>query len=456
MASLGGVLHLLLPLHQRLLETVQRQLEMLVAVAGEDHAEPARLRREERLALRITVSLSIAYRADDHLAVLVDEVVQLLLGLEGVADHVLRQIDPAEIAGRAVDHRDVVLLEEVLRDHAALPDALAQRVDVVLDVLLVVQHVRDHRLAHRGHLAEMRQLGEAPLHALVPRPQQRHAEARQTEVLRHAPQHRHVVRLGVVLDQLRVAHVAVVRLRAQRLRLHRQRVDLVREQVQVVLAGPVQHHSQLRLRVDVPSRVRRVRHHQHLHRVALRLRLLARVLQNLLRDLVVVRGDIRHVHHAAVAERHVASELHVAGGDHDVRVALVEHGRAEHIHGGARASEHRDLIVGNGGLEHFLRHEIGQSLAHVLATRTADGVHVIRVVQSAELLVLGLELVPQINVLGTRNVHHTLRVLGAPRVLRILGSIAHVRGEGGNGHQSLSSMHQDGRSTAYKSEYSIF
>ena len=434
MSSLGGVLHLLLSLHQRLLEAVQRQLEMLVAVAREDHAEPARLLREEGLALDITRFPLAAYRADDHLAVLVDEVVQLLLGLEGVADHVLRQIDPAEVARRAVDHRDVVLLEEVLRDHAALPHALAQRVDVVLDVLLVVQHVRDHRLAHRGHLAEMRQLSEAPLHVLVPRPQQRHAEPGQTEVLRHAPQHRHVVRLGVVLDQLRVAHVAVVRLRAQRLRLHRQRVDLVREQVQVVLARPVQHHPQLLLRVDVTRGVRGVRHHQHLHRVALRLRLQASVLQNLLRDLVVVRGDVRHVHHTAVTQRHVASELHVAGGDHDVRVALVEYRRAEDIHGGARASEHRDLVVGNGGLEHFLRHEVGESLAHVLTTSTADGVHVIRVVQSAELQVLGLELVPQINVLCTRNVHHAIRVLRAPRILRILGSITHVRGEGGNGH----------------------
>ena len=58
-------------------------------------------------------------------------------------------------------------------------------------------------------------------------------------------------------------------------------------------------------------------------------------------------------------------------------------------------------------------------------------------------------------VLNDRSILDNLREM-MPRVLRIRGSIAHVRGEGGNGHQSLSTMHQDGRSTAYKSEYSIF
>ena len=235
-------------------------------------------------------------------------------------------------------------------------------------------------------------------------------------------------------------------LRAQLARLRRQRVDLVREQVQVVLARPRQHHAQLRLRVHVARRVRGVRHDQHLHVVALLLRLHARRLQDLLRHLVVVGGDVRLVHHASVTEGHVSAELHEAGGDHDVRVALIEHRRAQRVHGGTRAAENRQLVRRDRRLADLLRHETGQSLAKVLSARAAGGVQIVGGVQLAELGELLLEAVPQVHVISTGNVHHTVRMLRAPRVLGVLGSISHVGREARQVHQTFTTTGQtDGR-----------
>ena len=172
MSSLGRSLHLLLSLLKRLLQSVQRDLQVLVRIASEDHSEPARLSREERLALRVSHAHS-AYGANNHLAVLVNVIVQLLLVLERVALHVLVQVDPAEVARRAGDDRDAVLAEERLRDVATLPHVLAQRLHVPLQVLLVVQHVRHHRLAHGGHLHEVRELREGTVHVGVLGPEKR-------------------------------------------------------------------------------------------------------------------------------------------------------------------------------------------------------------------------------------------------------------------------------------------
>ena len=348
---------------------------------------------------------------------LVNVVVQLLFVLERVTLHVLVQVDPAEVARSARDEGNAVLGKEVLGDGPSLPHALTQSLDVVLDVLLVVQHVGDHRLAHRGNLAEMRQLGEATLHVPVASPKERNSESREAEVLRHAPQHRHVVGLGVVLDDLRVAHERVVLGRAELLRLHRQGVDLVGEQMQVVLAAPSQHHAQLLLRVDVSRGVGGIRDHQHLHVMALRLGLLERLLQNLLRDLVVVGGDVRLVHHTSVAKRHVSSELHITRSDHDVGIARIKDSRPQNIHRRTRPRKNSDLILMDRSSADFFGHEISESLTHILTTSTTDGVHVVCFVQRAELGILGLELIPHVNVFSTRNVHHTVRMLRTPGVL---------------------------------------
>ena len=55
LSSLGRSLHVLLSLLQSLLQSVESQLQVLVAVAGEHHAEPSRLLGEERLSLHITI-----------------------------------------------------------------------------------------------------------------------------------------------------------------------------------------------------------------------------------------------------------------------------------------------------------------------------------------------------------------------------------------------------------------
>ena len=53
LSSLGRSLHVLLSLLQSLLQSVESQLQMLMAIAGEHHTEPSSLLGEERLSLHI-------------------------------------------------------------------------------------------------------------------------------------------------------------------------------------------------------------------------------------------------------------------------------------------------------------------------------------------------------------------------------------------------------------------
>ena len=80
-------------------------------------------------------------------------------------------------------------------------------------------------------------------------------------------------------------------------------------------------------------------------------------------------------------------------------------------------------------------------MAQVLSSGAADGVHIISLMELAELGVSGLELLPHVNVLSARDVHHTVRVLRAPGVFGVLDTVSHVGREGGNGHQSLTTTH---------------
>ena len=74
------VASLVLSLPQRLLQSLQRQLHLLLVVAGEDPSVPAVLVAVVLGALRLN-PCNNTHRRNDHVPMLVDELVQLLLAL---------------------------------------------------------------------------------------------------------------------------------------------------------------------------------------------------------------------------------------------------------------------------------------------------------------------------------------------------------------------------------------
>ena len=207
--------------------------------------------------------------------------------------------------------------------------------------------------------------------------------------------------------------------------------------MEIVLSGPGEHHTQLLLGVDVSGGVGGVGDDEHLHGMTVLLGLETGLLQNLLGDDVVVGRDVSLVHHSSVSQGHITRELDETGRNDDVGVSVVEEGGAQHIHGSAGTAEDGQLVGVDGGLADLLGHEGGQSLTQVLSSSTADGVHVISLVERAELGVSGLELLPHVDIFSAGDVHHAIGVLRAPRVLGVFVAVSHVRRERGNVHEGL-------------------
>lgn len=88
-----SVASLMLSLSQCLLQSLQRQLHVLLLIAGEDPPIPAVLVAVILGSLIINLH-NLACRCNNHISVLVDELVQLLLSLIRVLDQILTQVQP--------------------------------------------------------------------------------------------------------------------------------------------------------------------------------------------------------------------------------------------------------------------------------------------------------------------------------------------------------------------------
>ena len=83
----------MLSLSQRLLQSLQRQLHVLLLIAGKDPSIPAVLVAVILGALLINLP-NRACRCNNHISVFVDELVQLLFSLIRVLVQILTQVQP--------------------------------------------------------------------------------------------------------------------------------------------------------------------------------------------------------------------------------------------------------------------------------------------------------------------------------------------------------------------------
>ena len=367
----------------------------------------------------------------------INVVVQFLFSFKVVSDHILVQINPAEVTSSTGDEGNLVVTEEAFGDLTALPDIRTKSMNVIGDIFFIFKHVGDDGLADRGDFTEVSQFGERAKHVSVLSPEEGETETRETEILGHTPQDGDVVVLFVVLDDLGVGDEGVFVLVAELARLGGESVDFIGEEMHVVLSAPGKHHAEFFFRVNVTSGVGGVSNNKHLDVMAFALGLLAGLLEDLLGNHVVVVGDVSLVHDSTVTERHISTELDEAGSDNDVSITIVKDSGAQNIHRSTGTTEDGEFVVGNRGLADFLGHEVSKSVTKVLSTGTANSVEVIGFVKSAELGILSLKLFPHVNVFSTGDVHDTVVVFRAPGSFRVLSTISHVGRKSGKSHKGF-------------------
>ena len=143
-----------------------------------------------------------------------------------------------------------------------------------------------------------------------------------------------------------------------------------------MLAAEAKNKAHLLLRVHRARGVVWVREHQHLHLLALGLRLLEGILQDLLGNDVVVLRRVRTDQRTSVAQGEVVVEGIVARSDAypsprlskhtDEGIVGIEQRRTHNIHHSSRTINGNDRIRSHRHLEHLRGQEMCHTLLEVL------------------------------------------------------------------------------------------